>query len=341
MKKALFFRIGAIGDTLLTTAAVRFFKINNPDCEIHYMAGYPAAEILRNNPYIDKTLVFKEIKTKFPRFINAMLARKNIKSVIDPYYDIFIDFESSYYSAYFSLHINAKEKAGFTISKKRRFYINWLYEYRLNYKQGNNYIALRFIELVKKYCSNKNNYDLNSVLILSEDEKEYAKNLLMQMNLNPEERLIMACISGTWQQKKWPLDNWIVLFKKLASEKIVLLWGPGDEEDVQYIKEKNLPNIYIIPAVNIRELSAILNYGKILISNDNGVRHIGQALSVKTIGLFGPTNENGWVNQNKNNIALTSTAPCRPCDKTRCKNNFCMKNITADAVIEKVNELKK
>ncbi|MCX8094354.1 MAG: glycosyltransferase family 9 protein, partial [Candidatus Goldbacteria bacterium] len=167
------------------------------------------------------------------------------------------------------------------------------------------------------------------------------ENFLFHMNLNPEEKLIMCCISGTWQSKKWPLDNWFSLFKKLIPQKIVLLWGPGDEEDVKYIKEKNLPNIYIIPAINIRELAAIISYAKILISNDNGVRHIGQALSVKTIGLFGPTNEKGWVNQDKNNIVITSPAPCRPCDKTKCPDNFCLKNISPDIVFAKINEILK
>lgn len=339
MRKVLFFRIGAIGDTLLTTPAVNYFKKNNPDCEIHYMAGLPAVEILKNNPDINKIFTFKEIKTKFPRFINAMLARKNIKDAIDPYYDIFFDFESSYYSTYISFHINAKEKVGFKITKKRRFYFNWFYNYRFNYQQKNNYLALKFIQLVQKYCENKNNFNINPVLIISDDEKQDAANILHRFNLNPKEKFIMACVSGTWPAKKWPIDNWLFLFKKLESKKIVLLWGPGDEEDIKYIKEKNLPNVFIIPAVNIRQVSAILSFASILISNDNGLRHIGQALNVKTIGLFGPTNENDWMKQDQNNIALTSPAPCRPCDKTKCKNNFCMQDISPDDVIKKINIL--
>lgn len=341
MKKALFFRIGAIGDVLLTTPAVQYFKANNPDYEIHYLAGYPASEILKNNPYIDRVLIFKEVKTKLPRFINAMLAGKNIKSTIDKYYDIFFDFESNYYSAYLSFHINAKEKIGFKITKKRRFYVNPLYKYRLNYRQENNYIALKFIELVKNYMGSKNNFKIDPILIISQEEKSNAKELLQKPDLNPEEKLIMACISGKWKSKKWPVDNWILLFKQLFPEKIVLLWGPGDEDDIQYIRKKSLSNVFIIPAVNIRKLSAILSYAGILISNDNGVRHIANALSVKTIGLFGPTNEKVWVKQDENNVALTTRIPCRPCDKTKCNDNLCLKNITPYMVIEKINKLMK
>ncbi len=85
MKKILFFCIGAIGDALLTTPAVKYFRENNPDFEIHYLAGYPASEILKNNPYIDKVFVFDEIKTHFPRFINAIFAGKNIKIKFLPF----------------------------------------------------------------------------------------------------------------------------------------------------------------------------------------------------------------------------------------------------------------
>ena len=341
MKKALFFRIGAIGDVLLTTPAIKLFKSKNPDFEVHYMAGYPAAEILKNNPYIDKILLFKEAKTKFPRFINAWLAGKDIKKRIDQYYDIFFDLESSYYSTYISFHFNAKEKAGFKITKKRRFYLNCFYKHRLNYQERDNYISFKFIELVKKYVSDKNNFDVNPVLVISQAEKKLAQNLLLSHNIKPGEKIIMACISGTWQSKKWPLDNWISLFNKLSPQKIILLWGPGDEEDVKFIKNKKLSNVFIIPPVNIRELASIVNFGSLLISNDNGIRHIAQALSVKTIGLFGPTNEKGWMKQDENNIALTYPLNCRPCDKTKCKNNICLQNIKPVDVIEKINILLK
>ncbi|HPD18790.1 MAG TPA: glycosyltransferase family 9 protein [Candidatus Goldiibacteriota bacterium] len=338
MKKALFFRIGAIGDTLLTTPAVRYFKINNPDFEVHYMAGYPAVEILKNNPYIDKVLFFDEVKTGYSRFINAMLAGKNIKNTIDRHYDVFFDFESSYYSAYLSFHVNAKEKAGFKITQKRKFYLNHLYNYRLNYGQKNIYMPLRFIELIKKYAGNKNNFNIDPVLVISTDEKNQAEKTLRETGINPGEKAIAVCISGTWESKKWPLDNWIKLFEKLSPRKIILLWGPGDEEDVKRIKEKNLTNVFVIPDVKIRDLSAIVSFSEVLVSNDNGVRHIAQALSVKTIGLFGPTDEKGWMKQDENNVALTTPAVCRPCDKTRCKNNFCMKDISPDAVIDKIKK---
>ncbi len=91
--------------------------------------------------------------------------------------------------------------------------------------------------------------------------------------------------------------------------------------------------------MNIRELAAILSFASILISNDNGVRHIAQALSVKTTGLFGPTNEKAWMKQDENNIALTTSISCRPCDKTKCKDNLCLKNISPDSVVKKVERL--
>ncbi len=77
------------------------------------------------------------------------------------------------------------------------------------------------------YCQNKNNFNLNPVLTISDKEKLKAKTIIEKMGLNVDEKFIMLCLSGKWQAKKWPLENWIELIKKLSFQKIVLLWGPA------------------------------------------------------------------------------------------------------------------
>ena len=116
--------------------------------------------------------------------------------------------------------------------------------------------------------------------------------------------------------------------------KIIILWGPGDEQDIRALKEKNYDNTAIITPASLRELASIIYNGDVLISNDSGVRHIAQALGLKTIGLFGPTNDKSWAYTGKNNIVLTDNIDCRPCDKTKCKdrNDECMNNIKPETV---------
>jgi ADP-heptose:LPS heptosyltransferase len=65
------------------------------------------------------------------------LWRPGIKKSIDPYYDYFIDFESSHYSAMISRSVNSAVKFGFLIKGKKRGY-NKYYKNRFDYKQQGN-----------------------------------------------------------------------------------------------------------------------------------------------------------------------------------------------------------
>lgn len=60
MKHILLFKIGAIGDVLMTTPCVRQLKKQFPDISIDYMVGKKTKDILSNNPYIHDIIAFDE-----------------------------------------------------------------------------------------------------------------------------------------------------------------------------------------------------------------------------------------------------------------------------------------
>jgi len=334
--KALFFRIGAIGDALLTTPAVRAFKQTFPDCEVHYMAGRAAASILENNPYIDRVIIFNERFFKVPRFIRVLLMAPDIKKSIEPFYDYFIDFESSHYSAMISRFINAGKKYGFLITGKKRRY-NSYYQNRIDYRQEGKYIAYRHLALVQAAGAIVTN-DATPVLKLTDIETEEGKKFYRDNKI--EGPAVHICLSGTWSAKKWPLYKWKELLGLLAEKiNVVIIWGPGDESDIEQIKQMNLARVFITPDLKLRQMASVLSFGKLLITNDNGVRHIAGALGLNTIGLFGPTNEKGWADINEKNIVLVSNDACRPCNKTFCPDLKCMEGISVKSVLEAAKKL--
>ncbi|MEI7640515.1 MAG: glycosyltransferase family 9 protein [bacterium] len=341
--KVLFFRIGAIGDVLLTTPAVKLFKEKHPDSIVHYYAGPKAAEILRHNPYIDKIIIFNETHHKLSRFLRVLAMSGAIKkSLNNETYDIFFDFESSYYSAYISMCVKTKHKIGFKLTDPRRAFLNTLYKTRVTYFQGNTYIALRFLALLNAFETYTSPSVIKPILHLAPEEVEKASLFYSALSIAPSDYKILFSISGTWPTKKWPVSHWIILANLLnhlitpKHIKIIILWGPGDEADVKLIRDAAYENVYFVPACGLRDLAGITGAGHLLVGNDTGVRHIANALGVPVIGLFGPTNEKGWAYEAKDSVVMTSNVPCRPCDKTNCADTICMKNITAEAVLEKI-----
>ncbi len=341
-KKILFFRLGAIGDVLLTTPAVKKAKELFPGAEIHYMTEAKAAPVLYNNPYIDKIIELKQAKHFLPRdfgiffiagFLRGMFSKEK--------YDYFFDFESSYYSVYISFFIKAARKIGFWINQKKRALYNRFYDRRVKYDAADRYMAERFLALVKEEVP-FDAAETGPVLKVSGVEKERAGSFYNNYTGARNGKIILFGVSGTWATKKWPDRYWVELAKMITAgvkdSKIFILWGPSDPMELLDALAA-IKGVYIIPAVGLRELIVIISGGNLLVANDGGPRHMAQALGLKTIGLFGPTNDKGWANPDKDNLVMAAAVDCRPCDKISCENDDCMSQITPELVFEKLKSL--
>jgi|GEM_PF-3544827 len=337
--RILFFRIGAIGDVLLTTPAVSAVRAKFPDAEIHYMAGRFASKILENNPDINKVIVFNEKYTNVTRVIRVMLMAKELRNCLPYIYDHIVDLESSPYSAMILSHAKSKKRYGFKINKKPLF--SPRYDLRFAYDMPDTYITNRALSLVKEVFSAAKVRDL-PILKLTDTEFQYGHDFIKNSGLKTETKPVMLCVSATWGTKMWPIENFIECAKAAAVIRpVVILWGPGDEEKLKIFREANIQNVFFAPPCTLRELASILSLSSLLISNDNGVRHIATALNIKTIGIFGPTNEKGWAFTDNNNKVLVSDAPCRPCDLTRCiqPSLICMEKISPETIIGEMKKM--
>jgi ADP-heptose:LPS heptosyltransferase len=145
--------------------------------------------------------------------------------------------------------------------------------------------------------------------------------------------------SGGWYTKRWGLDHYarlgdLIVEKYHAS--IVLLWGPGEEEDVLSIQRKMKSSSQIIPRTSLTELGAIIRHCAYVVSNDSGPMHIAASLDVPTLGIFGPTNPSlqgpyGKIHRWIRNEEIE----CLACNLTSCPiGNICMTQLETARVME-------
>ena len=91
MKHILLFKIGAIGDVLMTTPFIRQLKKQFPGVLIDYMVGKKTKNILSNNPYIRDIIVFDE-SVFTSKNIFALLSFLKIRKM-SHYYDAVVIFD--------------------------------------------------------------------------------------------------------------------------------------------------------------------------------------------------------------------------------------------------------
>lgn len=139
-----------------------------------------------------------------------------------------------------------------------------------------------------------------------------------------------------YAKKLWINERWDELAEKLEKKfNAQIIWfGSGND----YFNKKiglNLVNKY----KDIKMTAFVMSKCDFFISLDSGLMHTANALDIPTIGLFGPTltsKNRPWNNGGE----VIQSKECNECYFTNlfrsCKDNKCMKEITADRVIEHI-----
>lgn len=145
--------------------------------------------------------------------------------------------------------------------------------------------------------------------------------------------------------KRWYPEKFAEVARAYANHyEIVIFGGPNEVEMANDIESRlegvNVTNL--AGKTTVEELCSKIGGLDLFITNDSGPMHIAAAYQVPTVAIFGPTNHtetSQWINE-KSSI-VRHNMECSPCMKRECPlgHHECMKNITAQEVIEAVKSL--
>jgi len=148
------------------------------------------------------------------------------------------------------------------------------------------------------------------------------------------------------EKKKWTLEKWIELIKKLGPEKCFIIGSRNEISDAKTISDitkiMNACSRFTIP-----ETATILKHSRMLITTDSGPMHIAAAMGTPVVALFGGTSidkNHPWMERQKFRI-VKSGCLCSPCQFTlrfkTCNNYKCMQSITVEQVFNSAKEIYK
>ncbi|MGB9761122.1 MAG: lipopolysaccharide heptosyltransferase II [Caldimicrobium thiodismutans] len=177
------------------------------------------------------------------------------------------------------------------------------------------------------------------VLYLSEEKVEKAKNFLKELKIDLSRPIILIAPGAAYgPAKKWPISYFRELLEKLSREGYTLLvvGGENEAEEGKFLSE-GLKNTYnLCGKTEITLLAGLFKLSTLLISNDSGLMHLGAALRISQIAIFGSTDPEYTGPLNPKAIVLKEDLPCSPCFERTCpKGNYrCLKEITPQRVYE-------
>lgn len=106
IKKILIMSLYFRGDMLFNTAAIRMLKKIFPDADIDVMVKSRSKDVLEGNPYINKLIVFDDIKTADYNDSSEIKLKEKLlllKKIRNEDYDLCIDFTGKYSTALIAL----------------------------------------------------------------------------------------------------------------------------------------------------------------------------------------------------------------------------------------------
>ncbi len=248
--------------------------------------------------------------------------------------DIAVDFTNHFFSALLLYFTRAKIRVGYAkngrgilLNKKVRF-VRKLHQ-----------VAL-YLNLINEICDKKLIKNMDCISCESAPLKLQNRAI---KGFKSDDKLCIGINPGAayGSAKRWEEQYFVeVIAHFLKNDCAVFIFGNDSLNLPQNIAQN--PHLHnLIGKTTISELLDYIALMDIFISNDSGPMHIAAAFRVPLIAIFGATDSretSPWVD---NAVILDKHLPCAPCKKRECPlaHHNCMKLITPDEVIERVNKI--
>ncbi|MBI5195460.1 MAG: lipopolysaccharide heptosyltransferase II [Nitrospirae bacterium] len=343
----LIIKPSSLGDIIHALPFLKVLKNAFPDAHVEWIISKNNEGILAGNPLIDELIVFDkdswQQNISLKNFSNAIheinALRKTLRS---KHFDMAVDLQGLLRSGLITFFARARLKIGFENAREgSRFFYNKKVgvELSIHAVDKNLEVAKAIQKAQNTEHRAQSTEKIEFPLYIDNEARERVKKLLGGIK---EKEYIVIAPSARWQTKMWPAENFGLLISKLSAPCIIT----GSSADINIAEKITAASggkgINLCGKTGLKELSALISGAKALVSNDSGPMHIGAALGIPIIALFGPTDPEktgpyGWKG-NRNLKVLRASVPCSPCFKKKCKEPLCMSKLSVEMVFEEIRK---
>lgn len=322
-----------MGSIIQSTPLIQTLKLKYPDAKIVYVSSIENKAILEQIDIIDELQLIDDRKVF--RLLTSSIAL--IWKMWRRRPDLYIDLEIySNFSSIITTASMAKDRFGYYLrSSKYRMgmYTHMMY---FNSTAPITHAYLQFARLLKCDEVITSQYQFNGAI----EKQDYQGAIVINVNA-----------SDLRLERRWPINNFIELIKGIresyVNQKIVLI---GSKNEVEYVEQVSKCFIEdsmvedVSGKTSLEELIGVIKACDLVITNDTGPMHLSSALRKPTLALFGPCSPSQYA-VGDHIVPIYQNLYCSPCVHEfivpPCKgDNQCMKTISVNRVLSKLEELK-
>jgi heptosyltransferase-2 len=331
-----------IGDAIMTTPALVALRNRYPQARIGVLARPWVAPVFSAHPAVDEV-----IPLVVRRAAQSLLDRIALaKSLRESRFDLALLFPNSFDSALMARLAGIPERVGYDTDGRGIFLTSAVPVPKERFVRHEifHYLGLiRALENGFRQSGEAAEDDAAPHLSLHvppQGEKG-AQAVLARLRL-PEEVSLVGFNPGAayGPAKCWPVERFAALGAALTERfprVHILVFGTGGERPVGETichalggRCHNLAGLTSLP-----EVMGLIRRLDLLVTNDSGLMHVGAALDIPLVAIFGSTNPVTTGPWSARSTVVRTELSCSPCLKRTCPEDFgCMRSIRVDQVFE-------
>lgn len=328
VKKVLIIRCGALGDLVYATSVIDALqKEFGEDTIIDFVSTPGSGGLFRSDNRVNQVFPLKH--KKIPIWLSKQKQEIINHSKKNPY-DILINFEFGKQFSSLIKAIKAEKKVGANLQHP---------EIPQDITHVVDITKYMFKDIVSSDV-----YDISFPRLIGSDAQ------IVKERLSLPQKYFIISPSNSHQKRNilnyraWENASWKELIKKLQNDiQVVVIGNKGEEEFFDKLKPYPKGVIDLVGKTSLVDLIGVIDGAVGLVATDTGTAHIASAVTTEVFALIGPTpaNVTGPYQSPNNKVhIISSNQSCSPCYKTavmkNCKDNICMKEITASNVYKTI-----
>jgi heptosyltransferase-1 len=332
-RNILIIRLSAIGDIVMASPLIGAFRRTMPGARLTWLVEEPSRSLLEANPELDEILVWPRqrwrgllrsgriwsLLREVHRFVKELRKRK---------FDLAVDAQGLMKSGLWAWLSGAPERVGVGSREGSQHLMT-----RVVRREGtSDRISSHYLVLAEALDLDTGDFRMD--LSLPGEALEYANHFSTGLGRD----YVVLCPHTTRPQKHWLEDRWIEVMDHITGKMglaAVILGGQNDRGASERImREESAHMVNLTGKTGLTEAAAVLGNAALVIGVDTGLTHMGFALGVPTIALFGATRPYLDTEGTPGRV-LYHPRECSPCRRSpTCDDRFpCMGAITTDEVV--------
>lgn len=334
MKRVLVIQLRELGDSLLTTPAIRQLSRIHPGAELDVLCEQRTDALFRRNPHVTECF-------HLPRGASAAAFLRLGWELRKRRYDLAVDAQSLPKTALMLRLSGAPVRLGF----RRRFLCN-----RACYTHpfGDGTTATEYSALTKLKLLQDSRVDLSDLELefpISRRDQREADVFAAKWFRGPVAAIYAA---GRSTRTFWPSDRFVEIAQRFVrwGFQPLLVYGPGEEEQNLAIASQIGGRVVAgYPVMGFPVLKGILGRCEVFVGNDGGPKHAARAAGIPTVTVFNGNPPVVWTDPTRRDqrfVAGHVSAAYRvPFEPEGCPGEYfpTLEGIPVDAVWRQVESL--